>query len=244
MPATVDLAFDVADRNSPALLQAKLTEAASRARVAEARASLNPTVSAQASYGVEGTLKPFANRDFDQVMTGEVVLTQPIFTAGLNGSLVRQALEQNTADRVSIETARRSVVQQVSNAWQTVVGARASLASDLRGLQSAQEAFDGIREEYRLGLSSTLDVLIQQQTLESAELAVANARHDAYVAEATLLGVIGRLDVADMAVAVTRYDPATAFNRVKNKGSTPWEPLIATIDQIGQPTADQPQPMK
>ena len=235
LPPSVDKAFDAAEADSPALLQAQLTEAASRARVAAARANLRPTVSAQASYGAEGALQPFVGRDFDRVATGEVVFTQPLFTAGLNGSLIRQSLAQNTADRISIETARRSVVQQVSQAWETLTGARASVSSDIAGLAAAQAAFTGIREEYRVGLSTTLDVLIQQQTLESAQLALTGARHDFYVAEAELLAVTGRLEAEDLVTGVAIYDPRSAFDRVKWKGATLWEPLIRAIDRVGEP---------
>ena len=240
LPPSVDKAFDAAETDSPSLLQAQLTEAASRARVAAARANLRPTVSAQASYGAEGALQPFVGRDFDRVATGEVVFTQPLFTAGLNGSLIRQSLAQNTADRISIETARRSVVQQVSQAWETLTGARAGVTSDVAGLAAARAAFAGIREEYRVGLSTTLDVLIQQQTLESAELALTSARHDAYVAEAALLAVMGRLQAGDLVTGVPVYDPARSFDRVKGRGATPWEPLIAAIDRVGEPGEPRP----
>ena len=241
LPPTLDAAFDAADADSPMLLQARLTEAASRARVAAARANLRPTVSAQASYGAEGALVPFGARDFDRVATGEVVFTQPIFAAGLNGSLIRQALDQNTADRVSIETARRGVVQQVSQTWETLSGARASVDSDVAGLAAARTAFSGIREEYRVGLSTTLDVLIQQQTLENAELALTTARHDAYVASAGVLAVIGRLQASDLVSGVVAYDPQHAFDRVRSRGATLWEPLIAAIDRAGEPTAASSQ---
>ena len=237
LPPTLDAAFDAADADSPMLLQARLTEAASRARVAAARANLRPTVSAQASYGAEGAIVPFGARDFDRVATGELVFTQPLFTAGLNGSLIRQALDQNTADRVSIETARRSVVQQVSQAWETLSGARASVDSDVAGLAAAHTAFSGIREEYRVGLSTTLDVLIQQQTLENAELALTTARHDAYVASAGVLAAVGRLQAADLVSGVVAYDPRRAFDRVRSRGATPWEPLVAAIDRAGEPAA-------
>ena len=42
-----------------------------------------------------------------------------------------------------------------------------------------------------MGLSSTIDVLLQQQTLESEQLALTSARHDAYVAGAALLAAMG-----------------------------------------------------
>ncbi len=235
-PPTIDTAFDVAEAQSPALLQAELSEAASRARIAAARANLRPTVTAQASYGEEGALQPFVGRDFDGVATAQVVFTQPLFTGGLNGSLVRQALAQNNADRINIDTTRRNVVQSVSQAWETLVGQRASVTSDVTGLAAARTAFDGIREQYRVGLSTTLDVLIQQQTLESAQLSLSSARRDAYVAEANLLAAMGRLQVADLVSGVAIYDPVHAFDRVRSRGATPWEPLISALDRVGEPS--------
>ena len=237
LPVNIDQAFDAAEAQSPALLQAELNERASRARIAAARANFRPTVSAQASYGEEGALAPFVGHDFGGVATGAVVYAQPIFTGGLNGSLTRQALAQNTADRISIETSRRSVVQTVSTDWETLVGARSSVTSDVAGVAAAQTAFSGIQEQYRVGLSSTLDVLIQQQTLESEQLALASARHDAYVAGAALLAAVGRLQVEDLVSGVRVYDPVASFDRVKAKGATPWEPLIAAIDRVGEPAA-------
>ena len=44
IPATVDQAFDAANAQSPSLLQAQLSEQASRARIASARANFRPTV--------------------------------------------------------------------------------------------------------------------------------------------------------------------------------------------------------
>ena len=245
LPANVDQAFDAAEAQSPSLLQAQLNEQASRARIAAARANFRPTISAQASYGEEGALAPFIGRDFGGVATGEVVYSQPIFTAGLNGSLVRQALAQNTSDRISVETSRRSVVQTVSTQWETLTGARASVTSDIAGVTAAQTAFSGIQEQYRVGLSSTIDVLLQQQTLESEQLALTSARHDAYVAGAALLAAMGRLQVEDLVSGVAVYEPARSFDRVKAKGSTPWEPLIAAIDRVGEPseTPDRSVPL-
>lgn len=240
LPATVDQAFDAAEQGGPSLLQAQLAEASSRATVAAVRANLRPTVSAQASYGAQGVLSPFAARDFDRVATAELVFSQPLFTGGLDSSLVRQALARNTADRISIETARRATVQAVSQAWETAQGQAAAVAADVAGLAAAQAAFSGIREQYRVGLSSTLDVLIQQQTLESAQLALAGARHDAYVAQAQLLAAMGRLDAADLVAGVDAYDPVRAFDRVRNRGATPWEPLVAALDGVAGPS-DAPE---
>lgn len=243
LPPTVDQAFDTAEADNPSLRQAKITEEGSRARIAEAKAANLPTVSAQASFGYDGALAPFAARSYDRDLTGEIVVSQPIFTGGVNASNIRQALEQNTSDRISIEAARRTAVQSVSQAWNTLVGDRASVQAGEAQVRAGEVAFEGIREQYRVGLSTTLDVLIQQQTLEAAEVSLAQARHDAYVAEASLLAAMGRLQVADLVQGAPLYDPAKSFDKVKNSGATPWEPLIAALDSVGEPRAGAPRPI-
>ncbi len=243
LPAVVDQAFDVADADNPSLRQAQINEQASRARIVEAKAAYRPTISAQASVGAVGTLVPFGVRDYDRNVTGELVFSQPIFTGGVNGSVVRQAIEQNNSDRILIESARRNVVQTVSQAWNTMIGDRASVTSNVEQVRAAEVAFEGIREQYRVGLSTTIDVLIQQQTLESAQLSLVQARHDAYVAETALLAAMGRLEAHDLVQGVPLYDPATSFNKVKTKGAVPWEPLIAAIDSVGAPSVGEPAPI-
>jgi outer membrane protein len=243
LPAAVDQAFDIADSDNPALRQAELTEQSSRAKVIEAKAANRPTVSATAGVGYLGALQPFATQDFDRTVSGQVTITQPIFTGGVNSSLIRQAMEQNTSDRIGIEGARRTVVQTVAQAWNTMVGDQASVVSNEEQVRAAQVAFEGIREQYRVGLSTTQDVLLQQTSLENAQLVLVQARHDAYVAQAALLQAMGRLEARALVTGAPLYDPATSFNRVKNAGAAPWEPLIAALDSLGAPSVGAPPPI-
>jgi len=243
LPGSVDQAFDVADSDNPALRQAELTEQSSRAKIVEAKAANRLTVSATASVGYLGTLQPFGTQDFDRTIAGQVTITQPLFTGGVNSSLIRQAMEQNTADRIGIEGARRTVVQTVAQAWNTMVGDQASVTSNEEQVRAATVAFEGIREQYRVGLSTTLDVLIQQQNLESAQLALVQARHDAYVAQAALLQAMGRLEARALVSGAPIYDPAKSFNRVKNANAVPWEPLIAALDSVGAPSVGVATPI-
>jgi outer membrane protein len=243
LPGAVDQAFDVAEEGNPALRQAELTEQSSRAKVVEAKAANRPTIAATAGVGYLGTLQPFGTQDFDRTISGQVTITQPILTGGVNSSLIRQAMEQNTSDRIGIEGARRTVVQTVAQAWNTMVGDQASVTSNEEQVRAATVAFEGIREQYRVGLSTTLDVLIQQTNLENAQLALVQARHDAYVAQAALLQAMGRLEARALVIGAPLYDPAKSFNRVKAAGAVPWEPLVAALDSVGAPSVGMPAPI-
>ena len=235
LPPTVDQAFDTAEAESPVLRQARSTEQSSRARIAEAKAANHPTVSLQGSLGYSGRVSPFDPSDYNRALTAEAVVSQPLFTGGLNASNIRTATEQNTADRLNIEGARRRVVQQVSQAWNVMASSRANVISDGEQVRAATVAFEGAQEEYRVGLRTTLDVLIAQQNLRDAELALVQARHDAYVAEAAVLGAMGRLEARYLVSGVDSYDPALNSRRIRNAGATPWDGVIEHLDALGSP---------
>ncbi len=236
-PQTVDQAFDAAEANNPDLLQAKWTEEQSHQAIVVARAADRPTITLEGTYGYSGALEPFNRVDYARNLTGQVVLTQPIFTGGLNGSLIRQAVEQNSSDRISIEFARRSVVQTVANAWNQRATAQANIIAQTEQVRAAQVAYTGERIEYRAGQRSTLDVLVAQETLRDAQLALIAAEHDAYVASASVLRAVGRLEVADMLTGAPLYDPSVHFREVEHLDQTPLSHLAASLDRVGAPGA-------
>ena len=234
-PNTVDEAFQLAESHNPTILRAEIAEHASAHRIAEARSAYRPTVTLSASYGYTGIITPFATNQFDRQAAVGVVVTQPLLSGGLTASNIRQAIETNNSDRINIETARRTVVQAVSQAWSQVLANRASAASDERALTSARLYFADTLEEYKVGQRATLDVLIGEQTLTGAEIALATARHDAYLADATLLNAVGRMEAENLVAAQPVYDPVAAFRKVSHAGALPWQPVFSQIDALAAP---------
>lgn len=238
LPASVEQAFDAAEANNPTVQSARYSEQAASARVAQAKSAYLPTVSAGASLGysaneVNGDYKQFG--EYDRAISGSITARVPLFTGGLNASNVRAAKERENAARIAVEGAKRTVVQQVSAAWSTLLAARANLVSNEEQVRATKIAFEGVRQEQQVGLRTTLDVLNAQQELRAAELALVTARRDEYVASAGVLQAMGALDVTKLAPSVERYDPKTSYDRVVNSGSVPWEPLVRTLDKVASP---------
>jgi outer membrane protein len=252
LPATLEAAVDWAERNSPPIRQADFTEQSSAAKVAAAKAETRPTLALQgtagysggtfASSGIPGLVAgasglgtPFRNFSYD--VTGSLVLTIPVFNGGLTSSRIRQAAESNNADRIGIETARRQVLLAVSQAWNGLKGARASLAADEAQVKAANIAYEGSRQESRVGLRSTLDVLIAEENLSNAQLALLGARHDEYVAAADLLSATGTLFARDLAPDTTIYDTKANLAQIRRSWPwTPWAPAVAGLDKLAAPT--------
>ncbi len=108
-------------------------------------------------------------------------------------------------------------------------------------MKAATVAFDGMREQYRVGLSTTLDVLIAQERLRDAELALAQGparplRGRGGPGSTTWAG--WRSPGSSPARRSTT--PTVSFEEVKNQGTVPWEHLIQSLDTIGAPADPDP----
>ncbi len=241
LPATIDLAFAAAERDNPAIRAADFQEQAANARVASARSAYRPTVAFSASGSSSGSLTT-SIFDNSNALTGQLRASIPLFTGGLNDSRVRQALEQENAARITVETRKREANQQVSSAWNSLLAARAQLISNQEQVRAATLAFQGVQEEQRVGLRTTLDVLNAEQELRNAELFLIQSRRDAYVAGASVLQAMGRLEAQDLVNGAPAFDPAANFEAVRRQGSVPWEAAIQRLDAVGAPRTTTPRP--
>ncbi len=251
LPPAVEDAFDSAEQSNAQILGAEYAERASASRVAVARSSRLPTVTATGSVGFSGStaqtsfIPPTgaggAFDDYQRSVTGRVSVTVPLFTGGLISSQVRAAEERNNSDRQAIEETRRAVLRTVSQAWNSLIGARANLVANEEQVRAARIAFEGVRQEAQVGLRTTLDVLNAEQELRNAELSLVSARHDEYVAAAVLLSAMGKLEARYLVPGVEQYDVTANGKKFSHKlGWTPWEPVLVFIDDIASPPKPAP----
>jgi outer membrane protein len=235
VPNDFDTAADVAQQDNPTLRAAQYQEQGSRARVAQARAEYRPNVSLRANYLTQTfPTGGVAVGERDEVQATATV-SVPLWTGGLNGSRVRQALENNNAAAIGVDGARRTVLQNVSQAWAQVLSAKAQITSNEEQVRANQIAAEGVRQEAQVGLRTTLDVLNAELELRNAQLALVQTRRNAYVAAAVLLQSMGRLEAKNLLQTVQPYDPKKNYDKVKNKGGTPWDPIVSTVDRLGAP---------
>jgi outer membrane protein len=243
LPKTADDAAKAALDRNPQLRQADFAERASAARLAEARAQTRPTLSLQGDLawagGSVGYASPFNRAGHDYAVSA--VVSYPLTTGGVTSSQIRQAAEANAVDRIDIEGARRQALFQTMQSWRQLEGLKESVAANTDQVEAARIAFEGSRQEGKLGLRTTLDVLIAEQDLYSAQIALVAAQHDAYVASGALLAATGSLSAAALAPQVPRYDPVKNFDRVaRTPFWTPWEPAVAAVDRLGAPAVNLP----
>lgn len=236
VPADFDAALDVALQDNPGIRAAAFSLRAAEANVAAAKAEYLPSARLTASYGG-------ANTDFDRIgdigdstrLTAGATVSVPLFTGGLNSSRVAQALERANVAQINVEGERRNTLQSVSSAYAQALSARSSLQAGEEAVRAATVAAEGVRQEAQVGLRTTLDVLNQELELRNAEITLAGARRNEYVAQANLLAAMGRLEGPDLDPTLERYDPADNYERVRNRGALPWDGLVEAIDRVAAP---------
>jgi outer membrane protein len=243
IPQSVDEAFEVAARANPDLAAAIATERGSRARIAEARAEANPTISLRGTAGTTGQVSPFDRRDQDITLGARATLTIPLVNGGRVQAQIAQARNRNSADRLRVEASRRDVVDAVLTTWNAWAAARRNVEVQSVQLQAARIYYDGTFKEYREGLRSTFDVLFAQNQVRETEISLISNRRDAYVAQAVLLRRIGQLDVARLLTGTDLYDPAVYTRKVERRGALPWDPAFRALDVVDHPS-DRPQPIE
>lgn len=198
LPATLAEARGAAVAANPLLLrQSQLVEAA-RAGIDRERSERAPAIDLAGRYSRGTMLDNRPGAGFENASVG-VALRLPLLSGGMVQSRVREAQATHRAEQYEYEAVGRSTAQSVDSAWAALLAARGGLSANQLGLQAAELALAGVRSEYRYGLRSTLDILVADQSLTAAQLAVARSHRDLLLAQTDLLRVSGRLDARSYA---------------------------------------------
>jgi outer membrane protein len=232
LPATIEQAFATGEQNAPAIRSADYSTQSAGFQVAAAKAATKPTVSLQTTFNYNAqTIIPFDPSTFNRRLDVALVVSQPLYAGGSRESQIRQAVERENFFRIQGEGARRTTVQSISQSWNRLLAGRAAVAANMEQVRAARVAYEGAVEEQKVGLRTTFEVLQQEQILRDAELSLNTARHDTYVATASVLDAIGlleaRLLLPDVPVQPSSHD----FHRLKNApGYVPWEEVVKAVD--------------
>lgn len=194
LPATLADARDAATRLNPVLLAQRRTVTASAARIRQARAERAPLIDLAVAYG-RGLRFGDDGGGFVNAASVGVSVRLPLLTGGLVASRVRQAEATWRADRFRADALTRDAVREADAAWADLVAAQIRVRAGTDGLAAADLALRGVRAEYELGLRSTIDILVADQSLRGAQLDLARAQADVLKAQATLLRATGRMQV-------------------------------------------------
>lgn len=207
IPPSEARAKAIAQRTHPSVLEAQRNVVVADISVQQAEAAVGPTVSSRFR----------AQRDENDNASRTLSLTynQPIYAGGRLPALERQAIARRDAARSALHQTVRVIEQQVGNAWAQLRIAEAQIEAADRQIRAARIAFEGTREEARLGARTTLDVLDAEQELLDARATRIDAGAQRYAAIYQLLSAMGLLTVEHLDLGIPTYDPAAYYDAVK-----------------------------
>lgn len=203
VPQTLDAAIDTALDVNPGIVSAEFTLRGAASAVRVARAGYLPQVGLSGQINRDRTNGENANRladivnDFSNSSRGSSIsgrLTFPLYDGGVARAQTRGAKLDVAAAEARLEETRRDVQQRATAAWANYRAALSVITSSRQQVEANKLALEGAEQEQRVGLRTTLDVLITQQDYLNSQLNLINAERDAYVSANTLLAVIGTLN--------------------------------------------------
>lgn len=202
----------LASQSHPLIRQAQHQVTVSELGIAQAKAAMGPSVSLRASRSFPDTGKPASS--------ASLTLNQTLYAGGRLSSIYRQALARRDQARSGLHQTVAEVGLGVGQAWANLSVANASIVASVRQIEAAQTAFDGVREEARLGARTTLDVLDAEQDLLAARTSRISAGATQVIQVYALLASMGLLTADHLGLGIPTYDPAAYYNAVKNAPAT------------------------
>lgn len=231
LPDSLDQAVSIAFAEAPEILAARLERIAAGSDVRSAIGALLPQVSLAGQVGRVDVLG--VRRDGDADATLGLRVTLPFYNGGFNWSRVRESQALVEASEADIVASMRDAAERVGSSWSDLRVAGAVIDAGQLEVEAAQIAFEGVREEAKVGARTTLDVLDAEQELLNARADLIVARRDEYFAAYALLFSIGMLsvehlglDTGDDAAPVGEYYAAVED---RNFGYDPSDDTVWTL---------------
>lgn len=212
----------------PDIMQAQRNVTVAELNIQAAAAAKRPTLSV---IGRLGTTNDLADSEFSRSGSVALELRGPIYEGGRLSSLERQARAQRDRRLAELHLTGLTVKRDVGNALANLRAARAGREANREAVRAAQIAFEGTREEAKLGARTTLDVLDAEQDLLDAQANLISANADVVITAYSDLASLGDLTARELNLPVQTYDPAAYYELVKS-APVPSSPEGRKLDRV------------
>lgn len=202
-----DSAETYAVQNHPAMLEVRHNVSAAELNIKRAEAAMKPQARLNGQIGID------QNANSRQQLG--VTLSGPIYQGGALSARLRQAMARRDATRATLHSVSSQLRKQVADAYAVLNVTDLAINASSQQVRASRSAFDGIREEAKLGSRTTLEVLDAEQRLLSARVRVVSAQIDKVVASYNVMAATGLLTAEHLNLPVKRYDPAAYYQLVE-----------------------------
>ena len=209
LPKSLEAAKAVAERGHPSIIQGQHQVKAANLGVEIASKAFGPTLSGQ--FTVSKNLGTGS-----ETLGAGLQLGQTLYAGGKNAAGYRRAIAGKDQAEAGLLQSVVQIGEVVGQAWAQLAVAQASIEAGRQQVQAAQKAFDGVREEAKLGARTTLDVLNAEQDLLAARAARLEAEANSYVGVYQVLASMGLLTAEKLNLGIPTFDPEAYYNAVKD----------------------------
>lgn len=208
LPKSLDDSLKMAEGKS-------LTARGGVAKLRAARNGLAATMVGLASPSVDAFVefnKPLASDKYEESNGNGSVgirISYELFSnsgRGANFASVKQAVNQHQAAVYGNDYARNKMRKEVIAAWHGVSMAKAQEMQAQVAVEASRNAYDGGREQFRLGQMKYADFIKVEEQLLKNELAYLDSRKEAYLAGLRLLNATGLLTPSKLGLVINSRD--------------------------------------
>jgi len=200
---------------NPDVISAEFDRRAALDNVDEVWGELLPEVDLTAGLSREFE----ASGESGRTTTAEISLnlSVPIYQQGTVYSRLREARQDAAEEAFTIDQQRREVVEEATQAWESLQTARAQVDSFQTQIEANVVALEGVEREASVGSRTVLDVLDAEQELLDSRVSHVRAQRAEIVAIYELKAAVGQLTARDLGLPVTLYDPRDHYQEVRDK---------------------------
>ena len=184
LPPNQQTAEELALKNSPTVMIAKLAEKAAGQELRLARTKQNPTLGL--------SLSATQSNSSDSI-SASVSVSSPLYSTSSTISSARKKAALHSQSMIDLKEAISNVKIEARSAFRDYEGAKITLSAVEAEVEASRLVVDGVAKELKYGLKTTLDLLDAEKGFNDAELRLVQARHDIILKEFKLIAATGGL---------------------------------------------------
>ena len=191
LPKDQKTAEELALKNSPTVIIAKLAEKAAGQELQLAQATQNPTLGL--------SLSATQSNSSDSI-SASISVSAPLYSTNSTVSSARKKVALHSQSMIDLKEAISNVKIEVRSAFRDYEGAKITLTAVEAEVEASRLLVDGVAKELKYGLKTMLDLLDAEKGFNDAELRLVQARHDIILKEFKLLAATGGLTASNLGI--------------------------------------------
>ncbi|MGL4858210.1 MAG: outer membrane channel protein TolC [Enterobacteriaceae bacterium] len=205
-PGKIEPLLKEAEQRNLSLLTARLSQDVAREQIKLSETGHYPTLDLKAGTSLSKTnnkgtfdsTPSVENNPTDGQTTVGVQFNLPIYSGGITSSQVKQAQYQFVASSEGLESAHRSVVNNLRSSYNNTVAAISSISAYEQAEVSAQSSLDATEAGYHVGTRTIVDVLTATTNLYNAKQQLSSARYNYLISLLNIKSATGTLNAEDL----------------------------------------------